>query len=52
MAKNFILSVTSLKIGIVGYWATSISMVSATVLSKNVINGFISGFGHYFPDFG
>ena len=35
------------KIGIVGYWATSISTVRSTVLSKkNDKYGFISGFGH------
>ena len=35
------------KIGIVGYWATSISTVRSTVLSKiSDKHGFISGFGH------
>ena len=35
------------KIGIVGYWATSISTVRSTVLSKKSDRyGFISGFGH------
>ena len=40
------------KIGIVGYWATSISTVSTTVLSNKVKNGLISRFGHYFSAFG
>ena len=35
------------KIGIVGYWATSISTVRSTLLSKKRDRyGFISGFGH------
>ena len=35
------------KIGIVGYWATSISTVRSTVLSKKSDKyGFISGFEH------
>ena len=41
------------KIGIVGYWATTISTVRTTILSKKGDkNKFISGFGQYFPDFG